>query len=656
MVIARQVEDSSCGKVLREVLDAEGIVHRVPGHPSAGFTERPDSSTVSPPATLRPQSVTQGAHRLELESRGFSSIAESPSRRANLKKIAIIAGLATAAVILMAILSIVIARHQPSTQQPKQTQQLAAASSSVEKDYNSAIEYTSGMNRVRIDGAKAVELLQRAAAKHYPEAEARLAFFTKDGRFGVPKDAAKAEDLAKQSLSDGLIAAADHGRATAQEALGVLYVMGIGVGAHTNEAAEWYQKAADQGYAEAQRNLGWLYERGTGVAKDLGKAAELYQKAADQGHAWAQTHLGWLYESGTGVTKDLSKAVELYQKAVDQGYAGAQTNLGWLYATGTGVARDLSKAVELSQKAADQGNAQAQHNLGWLYQNGSGVVKDLSKAAEFYQKAADQGLAGAQHNLGLLYQNGTGVAKDLSKAVELYQKAADQGNAGAQANLGLLYENGSGVTKNLSRAVELYQKAADKGNQQAKDNLRRLGTMTGQATQPPAAAPSSAASATAAPAAPVIAVGPESTVTRQSSSYMSWIDRLTQFVRDYVDSTGDSNMERAVSFYAPTADILDEGLKNLGQIRQEIVNHNERWPLRQNSIVGDIQVQEHVRGESYTIRFDQNFYAESTARREWSRGKVAVTLEVRIQGGIPEITSLKQRALERQKGVLSAAR
>jgi len=520
----------------------------------------------------------------------------------------------------MAILSIVIARHQPSTQQPKQTQQLAAASSSVEKDYNSAIEYTSGMNRVRIDGAKAVELLQRAAAKHYPEAEARLAFFTKDGRFGVPKDAAKAEDLAKQSLSDGLIAAADHGRATAQEALGVLYVMGIGVGAHTNEAAEWYQKAADQGYAEAQRNLGWLYE------------------------------------SGTGVTKDLSKAVELYQKAVDQGYAGAQTNLGWLYATGTGVARDLSKAVELSQKAADQGNAQAQHNLGWLYQNGSGVVKDLSKAAEFYQKAADQGLAGAQHNLGLLYQNGTGVAKDLSKAVELYQKAADQGNAGAQANLGLLYENGSGVTKNLSRAVELYQKAADKGNQQAKDNLRRLGTMTGQATQPPAAAPSSAASATAAPAAPVIAVGPESTVTRQSSSYMSWIDRLTQFVRDYVDSTGDSNMERAVSFYAPTADILDEGLKNLGQIRQEIVNHNERWPLRQNSIVGDIQVQEHVRGESYTIRFDQNFYAESTARREWSRGKVAVTLEVRIQGGIPEITSLKQRALERQKGVLSAAR
>jgi hypothetical protein len=51
MVIARQVEDSSCGKVLREVLNAEGIVPRVPGHSSAGFTARPGSSTVSPLAT-----------------------------------------------------------------------------------------------------------------------------------------------------------------------------------------------------------------------------------------------------------------------------------------------------------------------------------------------------------------------------------------------------------------------------------------------------------------------------------------------------------------------------------------------------------------------------------------------------------------------------
>src|SRR6266436_5050921 len=51
MIIARQVEDSSCGKVLREILNAEGIVASVPGHSSEGFTQRPGSSTVSPLAT-----------------------------------------------------------------------------------------------------------------------------------------------------------------------------------------------------------------------------------------------------------------------------------------------------------------------------------------------------------------------------------------------------------------------------------------------------------------------------------------------------------------------------------------------------------------------------------------------------------------------------
>jgi serine/threonine protein kinase len=172
---------------------------------------------------------------------------------------------------------------------------------------------------------------------------------------------------------------------------------------------------------------------------------------------------------------------------------------------------------------------------------------------------------------------------------------------------------------------------------------------------PPTASAPNPVQGNSAVIAPTSAVAPEPAVRRQSS-YMSWTDRLTQFASDYVDSTGDSNVERAVSFYAPTADILDEGPKSLDQIRQEIVNYNERWPLRRNSIVGGIHVQEHVRDESYTIGFDQNFYVESAARREWSRGKVAVTLEVRIQGGVPEITSLKQRTLERQKGVLSAAR
>jgi serine/threonine protein kinase len=47
-VIAKQIESNSCGQILREILNAEGIVPRVPGHPTAGFTARPGSSTISP--------------------------------------------------------------------------------------------------------------------------------------------------------------------------------------------------------------------------------------------------------------------------------------------------------------------------------------------------------------------------------------------------------------------------------------------------------------------------------------------------------------------------------------------------------------------------------------------------------------------------------
>jgi serine/threonine protein kinase/TPR repeat protein len=523
-VIARQVEDSSCGKVLREVLNAEGIVHRVPGHPSAGFTERPDSSTVSPLAT-------PPAALVERTPAALPRPAASLGKRA--KRNSLVAIGAVAALILFVGLSLFIGRRQPLVQKAKGTQPTTVAISSSEQDYNLAIEYLEGMNKTQIDAAKAVEHLRRAAEQQLPEAEASLAVWMKRAgpfwsAFEIPSREGEAEMLARRSLTNGLEKRANDGRPSAQEALGELYLLGLG------------------------------------VPKDIGKSMQLFRAAADRDYAPAEWKLGLMY-----------------------------AKLG-----------DIGKGIELEKKAAAQGYADAQYSLGLRYTMG-----------------------------------------EPASAAELLQKAVDQGHVYAPTDLGALYERGLGVPKDLKKAAEIYRKGAEKGNGPAREHLRRL-------EQTPPLAPTSAASATAAPAAPVIAVAPKPTVTRQSSSYMSWTDQLTQFVRDYVDSTGDSNVERAVSFYAPTADILDEGPKNLDQIRQEIVNHNERWPLRQNSIVGDIQVQEHVRGESYTIGFNQNFYAESAARRQWSRGKVAVTLEVRIQGGVPEITSLKERTLERQKGVL----
>jgi serine/threonine protein kinase len=51
LVIAKQIAVGSCGQVLREILAAEGIAPRSPGHPSAGFTAGSGSTAASPGST-----------------------------------------------------------------------------------------------------------------------------------------------------------------------------------------------------------------------------------------------------------------------------------------------------------------------------------------------------------------------------------------------------------------------------------------------------------------------------------------------------------------------------------------------------------------------------------------------------------------------------
>jgi TPR repeat protein len=125
----------------------------------------------------------------------------------------------------------------------------------------------------------------------------------------------------------------------AQNELGEMYEIGVGVPEDDRKAVEWYKKAAEQGYADGQYNLGRMYEIGRGIPKNLKKAVELYKKAAEQGNADAQNDLGFAYEYGKGVAVDYKQALRWYQKALEQG-VGA-TNLGTMYLEGKGVAKDV---------------------------------------------------------------------------------------------------------------------------------------------------------------------------------------------------------------------------------------------------------------------------------------------------------------------------
>ena len=60
--------------------------------------------------------------------------------------------------------------------------------------------------------------------------------------------------------------AARSGNADAEELIGVIYAMGLGVPRDDVRAFEWYLRSSMKGHAGAQSGLGWYYEVGRGIA------------------------------------------------------------------------------------------------------------------------------------------------------------------------------------------------------------------------------------------------------------------------------------------------------------------------------------------------------------------------------------------------------
>ncbi len=78
---------------------------------------------------------------------------------------------------------------------------------------------------------------------------------------------------------DALLQPAEDGDAAAQNSLGNLYYLGLGVETDYRRAIDWYWKAASQGHVPAQMNLGHIYAQGLGVELDPIRAFGWYRQA-----------------------------------------------------------------------------------------------------------------------------------------------------------------------------------------------------------------------------------------------------------------------------------------------------------------------------------------------------------------------------------------
>lgn len=265
---------------------------------------------------------------------------------------------------------------------------------------------------------------------------------------------AKKDYAASMSM---LIPLADHGDASAQYLLGVIYGRGNAVVAEDDvAAAKWYRMAAEQGHEGAQARTALMYAFACGVDKNDVEAAKWFQRSADQGAAGSMFHLGRMYLAGRGVPKRVDESIKLWTRSAELGYARAQYFLAlisqpdggrkkaeaaelqindWLDAY---VNNDFPRALAVVKPLALRGDAWAQAFLGSMYEKGEGTVRDEAEGVKWSILAADQGYSLSQSELATRYATGQGLSQSTIQAYKWASLAAmqhDQSAKKLQVNL-----------------------------------------------------------------------------------------------------------------------------------------------------------------------------------------------------------------------------
>lgn len=98
-------------------------------------------------------------------------------------------------------------------------------------------------------------------------------------------DIENARDLMEENRFEeamqALLPAARSGNADAEELIGILFAMGLGVPRDDERAFEWYLRSAMKGHPGAQSGVGWYYEIGRGIPQpDLVRAYLWYRLSA----------------------------------------------------------------------------------------------------------------------------------------------------------------------------------------------------------------------------------------------------------------------------------------------------------------------------------------------------------------------------------------
>lgn len=233
-------------------------------------------------------------------------------------------------------------------------------------------------------------------------------------RLAIEDEPVLIADILSRHPAVKLVALADGGHPLAQQLVGYMFSLGVGVKKDAARARAYLERSAAQGFPAGQQELGYLLLENDPSPAEVQRAYELYVAASDAGFSKAKTHLAYQLTVGTFGPPDFARSQALYAEAAEKGHPAAIFALTFFPDT---RAANLARLRAL----ADAGNAEGNH---WLCE-AHFADKTLATATEDCGVAARAGFAGSRAILAHAYAKGAGVAADAREAAHWARLARD---------------------------------------------------------------------------------------------------------------------------------------------------------------------------------------------------------------------------------------
>jgi hypothetical protein len=135
-----------------------------------------------------------------------------------------------------------------------------------------------------------------------------------------------------------------------------------------------------------------------------------------------------------------------------------------------------------------------------------------------------------------------------------------------------------------------------------------------------------------------------------AQNHRPWQEWITDFVKQFMAVNQLQDANATVAFYGPSVDYFGSRDKDQAFILRDVQKYNVQWPRRQDSINGDIHLEEKVPNQQYRAKFNLKFYAENPSPAEWSNGEVAMTIDIDLIDGVPKIAAINEKRLQHHNG------